>query len=97
MTAFENATISITPGSEHAFERAVAGVADVFSQGGARSLSLLRCHEVQSRYLLVVEWESVEAHMSFRETPLFAQWRAAVSEFFAEQPSVEHFHPIDLS
>jgi quinol monooxygenase YgiN len=43
-------------------------------------------------YLLLVQWTSVEAHMAFRETELFAQWRALTHHFYSVAPSVTHFH-----
>lgn len=97
VTTFEHATLTIAPGREHDFERAVAAVAEVFSRAAARSVRLGRCVEVPGRYALVVEWESVEAHAAFRDSALFPEWRGAVSDFFTEPPRVEHYHSVDLT
>jgi quinol monooxygenase YgiN len=52
--------------------------------------------ESPSRFVLLVEWDSVEAHLqNFRSTGRFTAWRAAIGPFFAEPPHVEHFTDID--
>jgi hypothetical protein len=43
-------------------------------------------------YLLLVRWSSVEAHMTFRETAPFTQWRALTHPFYVNAPVVTHFH-----
>ena len=48
--------------------------------------------ESPSRFVLLVEWESVEAHeQNFRATDRFPRWRGALGPFFADPPHVEHF------
>jgi quinol monooxygenase YgiN len=48
--------------------------------------------ESANRFVLLVEWDSVEAHdQNFRETERFTAWRAAIGPFFAQPPLVEHF------
>ena len=59
---------------------------------GYRRHTILACQETPGRFLLHVEWESVEAHtLGFRESPAFAQWRAIIGPFFQQPPHVEHF------
>ena len=54
--------------------------------------------ENPSVYLLLVGWESLEAHMViFRGSELFTQWRGVVGEYFAAPPVVTHFGASDLS
>ena len=49
-----------------------------------------------SRFVLLVEWDSVQAHEeNFRGTDRFSQWRAAIGPFFAGAPLVEHFEDVD--
>ena len=92
MSVFEHATIDVTPGREDEFQRAVSGVGHLFPEAGAHAWQLRRCIEEPSRFVLLVEWETVEAHtVEFRGSPLFAQWRGAVAEFFAGPPSVQHY------
>ena len=54
--------------------------------------------ERPSRFVLLVEWDSIEAHRrNFRETERWEQWRAVIGPFFAEPPVVEHFTDVDPS
>ena len=90
----ELADIRIQPGQQAAFEAAIArGIATVVSQAkGFRSARVLHGIENPERYVLQIEWDSLEDHTEgFRQSPLFAQWRAIVGPFFASPPAVEHF------
>lgn len=90
-TVLEIAQIEVIEGQDAAFEAAVAQAAPQFeAHAGCRKLMLYRSHELPSRYRLIVEWDSVEAHMDFRETPGFLEWRRLAGPFFASPPQVEH-------
>lgn len=88
----EIAEIEVIPGTEAAFEAAVAEAAPHFKAGrGCRSFALDRSIEHPQRYRLVVGWDSVEDHMvHFRESEGFQAWRALVGPHFASPPRVEH-------
>ena len=90
----ELADIRIAPGQQAAFEEAIArGLQTVISQAkGYRGAKVNRGVENPERYVLQIFWETLEDHtVGFRESPLFAQWRAIVGPFFAAPPQVEHF------
>jgi quinol monooxygenase YgiN len=90
-SVLEVAQIEVIEGQEAAFEAAVGEAAPQFeAHAGCRKLMLYASHEFPARYRLVVEWDSVEAHMDFRETPGFLEWRRLASPFFASPPQVEH-------
>jgi heme-degrading monooxygenase HmoA len=96
----EIADIRIKPGQHAAFEEAIhRGLTTVASQAkGFRSYKVHRGIESADRYVLQIEWETLEDHtVGFREGPLFAQWRAIVGPFFAGPPTVEHFHQLTNS
>ena len=88
----EVADIQVSPGSEEAFADAFRGVRDVLaSTPGCRSVRMTRGIESPSRFVLLVEWDSVQAHEeNFRATDRFGTWRAAIGPFFAAPPNVEH-------
>jgi heme-degrading monooxygenase HmoA len=92
----EVADIQVTPGSEDAFTDAFRGVREVLvSTPGCRSARMTRCIESPSRFVLLVEWDSVEAHEeNFRGSDRFDTWRAAIGPFFAAPPHVEHVQEI---
>ena len=90
----EIADIRITPGKQADFDAAIQrGVETVASKSpGFRGYKVHKGVESPERYVLMIFWETLEDHtVTFREGPLFAQWRAIVGPFFASPPSVEHF------
>jgi heme-degrading monooxygenase HmoA len=59
---------------------------------GFRSARVTRGVESPSRFVLLIEWDSLEAHtVGFRESENFARWRSVVGPFFDGAPRVEHF------
>ncbi|HVW19054.1 MAG TPA: antibiotic biosynthesis monooxygenase [Solirubrobacteraceae bacterium] len=96
----ERVVFHIEPGREEEFAEAVARAREVFSHAdGFLGLRLLaRGVESPSDFLLLAEWESVEAHTEgFRGSELFTRWREAVGPYFAaEPPEIEHYVPVDL-
>lgn len=93
----ERAQMAITPGSEADFEAALAKAEDVLAQAkGFHGIRIARGVENPSTYLLLLEWDTVEDHtVGFRESELFAQWRALIGPYFAQAPAVEHYAEID--
>ena len=58
---------------------------------GFRNARLVRGVESPSTFVLLVEWDTVEAHtQGFRESDRFPQWRALIGPFFAGDPRVQH-------
>jgi heme-degrading monooxygenase HmoA len=89
----EHALLAVTPGQESAFEASVVEAFPIIeSAEGCFGAEVRRQAEDESIYLLLVRWDSIEAHLAFRETELFAGWRALTHHFYREPPSVTHFH-----
>lgn len=96
----EVADIHIPPGRNAEFEEAIArGVRTVVAKAaGMLSYQVHKGIESPERYVLLIEWDTLEAHtVGFRESPLFAEWRAIVGPFFAKPPVVEHFNLVTRS
>jgi heme-degrading monooxygenase HmoA len=93
----EIAVLEITPGAEDAFAAAYQQVRnEVAETPGCRSMRMTRGVESPGRFVLLVEWDSVEAHeRNFRATERFGRWRAAIGPHFARPPQVEHYVDID--
>jgi heme-degrading monooxygenase HmoA len=89
----EAATLQVVAGQEHAFEEAMLRAAPVIAATpGYIRHELRRCMETKGRYLLLVQWQTLEAHtVAFRESPRFGEWRAIIGPFFAAPPTVEHY------
>ena len=93
----EIADIRIHTGQQAAFEAAIQlGIETVASK--ARGFISGRVeHGIESpeRYVLMIEWETLEDHtVHFRGGELFPAWRAIVGPFFNGPPTVEHFNRI---
>ena len=90
----ELADIRIHPGQQAEFDAAIErGLRTVISRAeGMRGFKVNKGIESTERYILQIFWDTLEAHtVGFRESPLFAEWRAIVGPFFAQPPVVEHF------
>ena len=95
----ELAEITICPGEQPAFDAAIArGISTVIAKSkGFRRATVHKGIESPERYVLQIEWDTLENHtIDFRESPAFAEWRAIVGPFFASPPRVEHFVAIAL-
>jgi heme-degrading monooxygenase HmoA len=92
----EIAQIDILGGREADFEAAfMQAIGFAAGSPGYLGHELRRSLEHRSRYLLRIEWTTLEAHtVTFRGSAAFSQWRAAVGPFFASAPVVEHFEPV---
>ncbi len=96
----EVADIRIAPGQQAAFDEAIQrGLTTVIRQAkGFKGWKVHKGIESPERYLLMIEWETLEDHtVAFRGGPLFPQWRAIVGPFFAAPPVVEHFNLLGQS
>ena len=92
----EHALLPVKPGAEddfvEAFETAKGIIA---SMPGFRRLTLSRCIERPSTFLLLVEWETLEDHTEgFRGSEEYSEWRRRLHDFYDPFPTVEHFEPV---
>ncbi|WP_213455339.1 antibiotic biosynthesis monooxygenase family protein [Rhizomonospora bruguierae] len=89
----EVALIDVLPGHEEAFAAAyAAGRELVATTPGCRTVRMTRGIESPTRFVLLIEWDSVEAHeVNFRQSERFPAWRAHIGPHFASPPVVEHF------
>ena len=89
----EHALLPITPGQETAFEASMRQALPIITSAPhCHGAEVRRQVEDGSIYLLLVRWDSVAAHMAFRETDLFNQWKALTHHFYVHPPTVTHFH-----
>ncbi|MGY1842092.1 antibiotic biosynthesis monooxygenase family protein [Modestobacter sp. SYSU DS0875] len=89
----EHALLDVRPGHQEEFERAFAEARSIIAaMPGFRALSLSRCLERESGYLLLVEWDRLEDHTEgFRGSPGCQRWRDLLHRFYEPFPVVEHF------
>jgi len=93
----ETAVLNVRPGQETAFEAAFGEAqAIIASMPGYQSHELLDCVEVDSQYLLLVRWDTLEAHTEgFRGSPEYQRWKALLHHFYDPFPTVEHYRTLD--
>ena len=89
----EHAVLQVRPGQTTAFEAAFAQASPIIaSMRGYRSHRLLHCVEVSNRYLLLVEWDTLEDHTEgFRGSPEYQEWKALLHHFYEPFPEVDHY------
>jgi heme-degrading monooxygenase HmoA len=89
----EVAALDVRPGQEHEFETAFARASGIIAQiDGYISHRLQRCIENPSRYLLLVEWQTLEDHtVGFRQSIHYGEWSRLLHHFYDPPPKVEHF------
>jgi len=78
---------------EGAFRKAQAIIA---ASPGYISHELQRCLENEDEYLLLVRWESLDAHeIGFRESKAYGKWRELLHRFYEPLPKVLHYEAVD--
>jgi heme-degrading monooxygenase HmoA len=92
----EHAVIAVRPDRHLEFEAALTRARQVISASpGFLSLRLHRGVESPGRYLLLVEWQTLEDHtVGFRESDRFTEWRSHIGPFFESPPEVDHYAPV---
>ncbi|BCL38088.1 antibiotic biosynthesis monooxygenase family protein [Nostoc sp. MS1] len=92
----EAAMLNVKTGAEQDFEDAFQQASNIIaSMNGYISHELNRCLEVKGKYLLLVKWETLEAHtVGFRSSPEYQQWKQLLHHFYEPFPTVEHFESI---
>ena len=92
----ELAILDIHPGKEAAFEAAFDEATRFISAApGFERLALRRGVESPNRYVLLVEWRSIEDHDGFRQSPDFQRLKPLLHHFYASFPTVvEHYETV---
>ena len=95
----EMAVLNVRPGEEEAFESAMRKARPLIAATpGFSAIEIRRCVESPSRYLLLVTWQTLEAHtVGFRQSDRYAEWKAMLHHFYDPFPLVEHYtRPLEL-
>ncbi len=92
----EVAMLDVKPGMEESFEMDFAAAAQYISGiAGYDSHELQRCIENPNRYVLLVRWQTLEAHTEgFRQSPEYQEWKRLLHHYYEPFPTVEHFTSI---
>jgi heme-degrading monooxygenase HmoA len=89
----EQAILNVKPGKSPAFLLAIGEALPLMTvTPGFLGFELRPCLEAPDRFLLLVKWETVEAHtVGFRGSARYQDWRARLHHFYEPFPVVEHY------
>jgi heme-degrading monooxygenase HmoA len=89
----EVAVLNVRADMTAEFEAAFVEASSIIStMPGYVSHQLQRCVEVPTRYLLLANWQSLEAHtVGFRGSPDYQNWKRLLHHFYDPFPTVEHY------
>ena len=64
----------------------------IASNKGYISHQLKKCIEEENKYILLVNWETIEDHeIGFRTSKKYQEWKALLHHFYQPFPIVEHY------
>jgi heme-degrading monooxygenase HmoA len=89
----EHAVLHIKPGESHTFEKAMREARSLIAATpGFQKIEVRPCVETRDRYLLLVWWDTLEAHTDgFRKSERYQPWRNLLHHFYEPFPLVEHY------
>ena len=93
---FEVAILDIRTGKTAEFEAAFQQASPLIaSMPGYIAHELQKCVETSHRYILLVNWQTLEAHtVGFRQSPEYQEWKRLLHRFYDPFPNVEHYQRI---
>lgn len=92
----EVAPLNIRAGQSAAFEAAFKQAQSIIaSMPGYISHELKRCIERDHEYVLLVRWETLQAHeVGFRQSPKYQEWKRLLHHFYEPFPTVLHYEAV---
>ena len=92
----EVAILDVKTGQEKQFEEAFQKAQSILSSmEGYISHQLQKCIEKKNRYLLLVNWKTLENHTrGFRGSQQYQEWKRLLHHFYDPFPEVEHYQQI---
>ena len=88
----ERAELVVKPGVEEEFAAAMTteGTRMLLSVAGVKSVDLGRGVENPEKFMLLVEWESMDAHGKFASHPVYPDFRKLMGGYL-QTGAMEHF------
>ena len=89
----EVAILNVINGKEEEFESAFDEAKEIIRLSkGYRSHQLQKCIETKNKYILLVNWQTLEDHTEgFRKGESYKQWKELLHHFYDPFPTVEHY------
>lgn len=94
----EVAMLQVKSEMENEFENAFEEASSIISSmKGYQGHTLHKCIETKGKYLLLVNWETLEDHTEgFRKSSEYEEWKKRLHHFYKPFPTVEHFQYVEL-
>ena len=95
----EVAVLQVKSGMSDEFERNFKKASTIISSmKGYICHELQKCIEEESKYILLVRWETLKDHTEgFRGSAEYLEWKSLLHHFYDPFPTVEHYTNVDLS
>ena len=92
----ELALLKIQDHDGQAFEEAFAEAQLIIAKmQGYIYHELQKCIEEQGKYLLLVQWQTLEHHTEgFRKSKEYEEWKKLLHHFYSPFPKVEHYKKV---
>jgi heme-degrading monooxygenase HmoA len=93
----EVAPLQVRSGQAAEFEAAFLKAQQIITATpGYVSHELQRCFENRNQYVLLVRWQSVEAHeVGFRGSAGYLQWKELLHHYYDPFPTVLHYEQVE--
>lgn len=92
----EVALLSVRPDQTQAFELAFSSAQKIIAAArGYISHQLQHCLEEPHKYVLLIQWQTLEDHtVGFRESAAFQEWKQQLHHFYDPPALVQHYEQI---
>jgi len=89
----EVAVLDVKPNLAKDFEKSFEEAESIIvTRKGYISHQLSKCFERRNRYILLVNWNTLEDHTEgFRKSPEYQQWKKLLHCYYEPFPDVEHY------
>ncbi|MEO8239989.1 MAG: antibiotic biosynthesis monooxygenase [Flavobacterium sp.] len=86
----------VRPELSNQFERDFINASQYISSiEGYLGHRLEKCLEVENKYLLLVDWNTLEDHtIGFRNSDAYLEWKKLLHRYYEPFPVVEHFENV---
>lgn len=87
---------TIDDGQERAFEEAYEQASNYLEESPhCQSYQTTRCVEEPNRYIVRIEWDSMDGHLKgFRQSPEFRRFFALVRPYFNSIDEMQHYQQV---
>jgi heme-degrading monooxygenase HmoA len=92
----EVAILNVKDTLENQFEKDFLKAGQYISSiKGYKKHTLKKCIEQKGKYILLVEWETIEDHnIGFRTSEAYKHWKKLLHHYYNPFPTVEHYKTI---